>query len=796
MPPFFRAGLPPPEVRGRCTVELTSGEVRAGQLVAISAERRVAELLPAATSAPISIRLADIHLLRLDVPRQLSLDEDALRQLGVQDSAVALETAFTVQFPDGQHLDGKTRGFVKNPEGVYLNLIVPGSSLTTACFVPSEQLADLRIGALIGETLSSRHAIDRKVIGDALDLQARLRSRRLGEYLTDYAVVSVDDLLRALDQQKRVPNIKLGEFLVREHLVTREQLDRALAVQRENRSRRLGDILVEMGVVSQREIQVSLSEKLGIPFVNVRDFAVDQQTLHSISSATAMAGQVLPLLHSADQLVVAVENPLSVDLRRVRFETGLNIVPVIANGADLRLRIAQEYGDSATGAAADGEYPGFDNEAEENLAELVSQVAREAPRMQGAPHADAAVTDSALVRLVHKIIVDAHAKGASDIHIESNPRNQETRVRFRRDGDLEDYLQLQPSFRNALVSRIKIMAGLDTSEHWHAQDGKIDFGRFGPVPIELRVAIIPTANGLQDVVMRILGGVDPLPLPELGLGERDLSVLREMVTHSYGLILVCGPTGSGKTTTLHSVLRHINRPDIKIWTAEDPIEITQHGLRQVQINAKTGWTFASAMRAFLRADPDVIMVGEMRDAETVKIGIEASLTGHLVLSTLHTNSAAESVVRLLELGMDPFNFSDALIGVLSQRLAHKLCMHCRKPRIISDAEIGQLAREYCVGTAERAADVIARWTHGGSAQVTLYEAQGCQVCRNGYHGRIGFYELLPATPKVKDLIRAHGTVPQIVAAAQEAGMRMLRQDGIDKVLAGIVDLPSARAAFT
>ncbi len=382
---------------------------------------------------------------------------------------------------------------------------------------------------------------------------------------------------------------------------------------------------------------------------------------------------------------------------------------------------------------------------------------------------------------------DGHALNVSD---EAN-----TRIRFRKDGDLEDYLELQPAYCNALVSRIKIMANLDISEHRHSQDGKIAFGKVGPVPIDLRVAVVPTSNNREDVVLRILGGVEPLPLEELGLPGRDLDELRKMISRSYGLFLVCGPTGSGKTTTLHSVLHHINRPDIKIWTAEDPVEITQSGLRQVQINSRIGWTFAAAMRAFLRADPDVIMVGEMRDAETTRIGIEASLTGHLVFSTLHTNSAAESVVRLLDLGMDPFNFADALIGILSQRLARKLCSKCKRSHVGSEAEIAELLDEYCAETDLDKAAVLQQWRKGFASDglLVLYEASGCEACRGGYKGRVGVYELLSGTPDVKQLVRSRASVPQIVVAARAGGMRLLRQDAIEQILRGILDRASARS---
>jgi type II secretory ATPase GspE/PulE/Tfp pilus assembly ATPase PilB-like protein len=308
---------------------------------------------------------------------------------------------------------------------------------------------------------------------------------------------------------------------------------------------------------------------------------------------------------------------------------------------------------------------------------------------------------------------------------------------------------------------------------------------------------LPTANGFEDVVLRILGGSEPLPIEKLGLSERNLDAIKKMVTRSYGIILVCGPTGSGKTTTLHSLLRHINHPEIKIWTAEDPIEITQPGLRQVQINAKIDWTFATAMRAFLRADPDVIMVGEMRDHETAKIGVEASLTGHLIFSTLHTNSAAESIVRLLEIGLDQFTFADALIGILAQRLAGRLCPSCKTPHTATDAEIEELAAEYCLDGKLDVAAVIEQWKKkfGKDGKLTLQDRVGCEHCHDGYAGRVGIHELLIATPAIKHLIHARAVLPELVESARSEGTLLLRQDAIEKVWLGQLDLASARAAY-
>ena len=417
-----------------------------------------------------------------------------------------------------------------------------------------------------------------------------------------------------------------------------------------------------------------------------------------------------------------------------------------------------------------------------------------------------AASDNELVKLVNKVIIDAYKQGASDIHIEPYPGKAKTEVRFRRDGSLMPYISVPSSYRSALAARIKIMCDLDISERRKPQDGKIKFKKFGPLDIELRVATIPTQGGVEDIVMRILAGGEPIQLDKLGLSARNLALCKVAIEKPYGLFFVCGPTGSGKTTTLHSVLGYLNTPDTKIWTAEDPVEITQKGLRQVQVNRKAGLDFAMVMKAFLRADPDIIMVGEMRDKETVSTGIEASLTGHLVFATLHTNSATESIVRLLDMGMDPFNFSDALLGVLAQRLAKRLCK-CKTPHVATDEEIDLLLDEYVQEllaipafqkdkTGERA-KVRATWIKdfgNEQGEITIYTKKGCDVCGgSGYKGRTGLHELLMGTDRVKANIQEHARVATMLATALEDGMRTLKQDGIEKVLQGVTDIHQVRA---
>lgn len=447
-----------------------------------------------------------------------------------------------------------------------------------------------------------------------------------------------------------------------------------------------------------------------------------------------------------------------------------------------------------------GATPSAPPAADEHLAVLVKRAIVEASTDPMGEHPSEVIESSDFVKLVKRIIEDALEQGASDIHIETNPGQAVTRIRFRRDGDMEHYLSLPSALRAPLVSRIKVMARLDISERRRPQDGKINFADFGGAKLELRVAVLPTHDGLEDVVMRLLATSDPIPLAALGLQARDENAVMAMAGHSFGLILAVGPTGSGKTTTLHSILKELNTAKRKVWTAEDPIEITQDGLRQVQVNPKIGVTFASAMRAFLRADPDVIMIGEIRDEETSRIAIEASLTGHLVLSTLHTNSAAESVTRLLDMGMDPMTFGDSLIGIVAQRLVRGLCGRCAAAVPLPPEAFEALVQEYILDSPLEAAEGRARLLAAGGVDapgdLTVKTAVGCPHCAGkGYKGRTGVYEVLQNSPALRALIQQKTGPHRIFDAAVKAGMRSLRHDALEKVLQGRIDMVQARAAF-
>ncbi len=550
--------------------------------------------------------------------------------------------------------------------------------------------------------------------------------------------------------------------------------------------------LIDLYEVTLAELGGAAARFFNVPYEPYRQDRIKQvDLLRNIKSEFVKQNQWLPLEETPEGLVVLTTDPEQVRASRV----AQNVFP--KKRLVLRVTTRDEFQRTVDQFFE----PSLDHGS---VSELLSDLDEDEPDVSLADDLNAAA-DNELVKLVNKIIVDAYRQGASDIHIEPRPGKEKTLIRFRKDGTLVPYIRVPASYRNPLITRIKIMCDLDISERRRPQDGKIRFRKYAPLDIELRVATLPTAGGLEDVVMRLLSSGEPLPLGELGLSPDNMTRLKSAVTMPYGMFLVCGPTGSGKTTTLHSVLGHINTGELKIWTAEDPVEITQNGLRQVQVNRKAGLDFASLMRAFLRADPDVIMVGEMRDAETVAIGIEASLTGHLVFSTLHTNSAPESVVRLLDMGMDPFNFGDALIGVLAQRLAKRLCPKCREAYHPEADELDRLLTEYCsdlrhlpefqTDMSRARSRVLDSWKKrfaNEQGQFTLYRPKGCEACTNGYKGRVGLHELMLVTPKLKRLIQDRARVDQLLATALSDGMRSLRQDGIEKTLSGITDMGQVR----
>ncbi|MDQ5849354.1 MAG: GspE/PulE family protein [Pseudomonadota bacterium] len=580
--------------------------------------------------------------------------------------------------------------------------------------------------------------------------------------------------------------LSAGEF----ELASRQARKKAIDVEQ---------VLIDEFQVKIPAIGQALSKFFGVPYEAFKQDRVKPgELLKNLKREYVEANQWLPIDEGKEGLVVLCLDPERVRSSRI----ASNVFPKarllyrVATQKDFKETVNQFYGQEAAMDMG-------------NIDDLLSGMEDESGEggLEGSAADEvSAAADNELVKLVNKVIVDAYNQGASDIHIEPYPGKAKTEIRFRKDGSLGPYIEVPASYRAALAARLKIMCDLDISEKRKPQDGKIKFKKFGPLDIELRVATIPTAGGVEDIVMRILTAGEPLPLDKMGFSASNLERLQGAVSKPYGLFFCCGPTGSGKTTTLHSVLKHLNTPDTKIWTAEDPVEITQKGLRQVQVNKKAGLDFAVIMKAFLRADPDIIMVGEMRDKETTSTGIEASLTGHLVFATLHTNSAPESIVRLLDMGMDPFNFSDALLGILAQRLAKRLCS-CRQPYTPESAELTAFLREYCdelMGTASFKSDpkgameaVYRDWVKAygnDKGQLTFYKPVGCDKCGgSGFKGRCGLHELLIATDRLKKAIQEHARVAELLAICLDEGMRTLKQDGMEKCLTGVTQLKEVRS---
>ena len=594
----------------------------------------------------------------------------------------------------------------------------------------------------------------------------------------------------------------LGEALVHAGLLSTPALAEGLQAQQRERGsgkhRLIGQILVDRGDLTQEQLRQVIATWLGDYTVHPGDIAPEATALALVPRAVAERESVLPLIARDDALVLLMADTGDrALLDELRFLTQRRLIPLQAAPGTLMPAIHQAYRTHPSGPAS-----ATTPAARATSQELATHLGSAQPDTDAEQADVISESDNTLVRLINSVIDEAIAHRASDIHVETEPAPKNVRIRLRIDGSLTPYLELPARYRFAMVARIKIMAGLDISEHRKPQDGKIDFARFGGPPVELRVVTVPTSRGLEDVVLRLLAGAKPLPLENIGLSAPNLHALRAVVQKSYGLVLVCGPTGCGKTTTLHSVVRDINTAGRKIWTAEDPIEITQSGLRQVQVNPRIGWTFAAAMRTFLRADPDVIMIGEMRDEETARIAIEASLTGHLVLSTLHTNSAPESIARLLEIGLDPFNFSDSLLAILAQRLVRRLCTGCRQAHVADPDALESLASQYLDsggGNAPEArAALIGRWRqeHGDAqGELRLWRAVGCPQCEgHGYRGRLGIHELMLSDDAIRQHIRRRAPASDIRQSALACGMRTLRQDGIEKVLQGLTDMAEVMAA--
>ncbi len=569
------------------------------------------------------------------------------------------------------------------------------------------------------------------------------------------------------------------DYLLRNKSVTTNQLQEALAICKKI-GKSVEFVLVDRFQVKKEEVGKSLSSFYGCSF---RDFdpeaPVPVELTNKLKKSFLLYYVWVPLRWDKSGVEILVDDPK--DLRKTdhikALMTNQKIYFAVGIKEDIEKYIHHFF---------DPRVEKLTENVFENLDDIIPDISFEEEEEVEDDISGLDESSSQVVKFVDQVLVSAFRNKASDIHIEPSAITRKTTIRFRTDGVCHEYIQVPNAMAPAIVSRLKILADLDIAERRRPQDGKISFKRKGIQDFELRMSTMPTTGRFEDTVLRILTTSGTLKLDEIGLSERNLAVMKRIITRPYGLILCVGPTGSGKTTTLHSALAHINTPSVKIWTAEDPVEITQAGLRQVQVKPKIGLDFAKIMRGFLRLDPDIIMIGEMRDRETAATAIEASLTGHLVLSTLHTNNAPETLTRLLDMGMNPLNIADSFLGVLGQRLVRRLCLDCIESFQPDKEEFGYIQKDY---GAKAFKDLEVEYTSSFELQRSL----GCEKCNGtGYKGRMGIHELIEGTPDIKILIKKQATSQDLAKQAVQDGMTTLKQDGVHKVFDGITDMREVR----
>lgn len=550
---------------------------------------------------------------------------------------------------------------------------------------------------------------------------------------------------------------RLGELLVRENLITPEQLKKALE-ESKNAGGRLGESLSKLGILDETELADFLSKHYKVPSINLEEFEIDPEIIKLVSAEICEKHTIIPVNRAGPTLIIATSDPSNIFVADdIKFLTGYNIEMVVAPESQIKKAIEKYYGKQASDSVmnevmqelTDSEIESVENEEDIDIRDL-----------------EKATQDAPIVKLVNHILIDAISKGASDIHVE--PYEKFFRIRYRLDGVLFEVMQPPLKFKNAVISRLKIMASLDIAERRVPQDGRIKL-RVKDKEVDFRVSSLPTLFG-EKVVLRILDKSNlQLDLTKLGFEETQLKLFRDAINQPYGMVLVTGPTGSGKTTTLYSALMELNQITDNISTAEDPVEYNLPGINQVQINDEVGLNFAAALRSFLRQDPDIILVGEIRDFETAEIAVKAALTGHLVLSTLHTNDAPSSITRLLNMGVEPFLVTASVNAVIAQRLVRKICSNCK-----TEADVPpKLLIEMGMDPEE-------------ANEVTCYKGAGCDKCNGkGYKGRLALYEIMPLWEELKEMVLNGASAGELKKEAVRLGMSTLRSSGLQKIKEGL-----------
>ena len=662
----------------------------------------------------------------------------------------------------------KEQRFQKGFYGSYLDLDNPYKSV----FFTHLGVKSSRQLNFLGTILEEQGLVSRETLQEVISDYNKIKKKRIGETIAQRHNLDqekIEKVIRQMQKAGRIPQTaRVGDILIASNLISQEQLEDAIAQQSREKNKKIGALLIERNHITADQLLSALAIKFQLEFVNLDEMEPSQSALASLPFHLVSQMQILPLNGNEDHLLVATskpaEHPEVGDI--LRFITNRRIKFVVAPSHQINAAIEKYY-----------------TRDDQKVEDIIGEMSEEVAGIEETSDAtDVDETDSTIIKLINKILLDAYSKDASDIHLEPGTGRDPLMVRYRVDGLCHISHEIPPTYKRAMLSRIKIMSNLDITERRKPQSGKIII-RYRDKKVEYRVETTPTVGGNEDAVLRVLAKSKPIPIEKIGLSPRDQEIFKNLVSRPAGVILCVGPTGSGKTTTLHSALNYINTPDRKIWTAEDPVEITQKGLRQVQVNPKIGFTFQEAMRSFLRSDPDVIMIGEMRDRETAKTAIEASLTGHLVFSTIHTNNAPETLVRLVEMGMDPISFSEALTAVIAQRLVRILCEKCKKSFKPKKEEYEELKLTYGPDWFEKHEMAKA------FEEAKLKQRVGCKDCDQvGYRGRTAIYEMLLNTTAIKQGIKEKASTEELRLLALENGMRTLRMDGVEKVIGGVTDL--------
>ncbi|MBR7038189.1 MAG: Flp pilus assembly complex ATPase component TadA [Oscillospiraceae bacterium] len=547
-------------------------------------------------------------------------------------------------------------------------------------------------------------------------------------------------------------NIRIGDYLVEQKLITAEQLDQVLAAQKEsNGSKRFGEIVVDMGFISEINLAKALAAKLRVPYVDLGNTEIDEDAVKKIPESLAKKHTVIAINIQGRRLTVATDDPINFNiLEDVKMQTGMDTIPVLATKSAINKAIGQHYSMDNVDSVLES-VTQFKND------DLEDEASRD--RVESAP----------IVKLATTIIENSFRADATDIHIE--PFKTYTVIRVRVNGDLVELMKISNVVHNALTTRLKLISGMNIAEKRIPQDGRFTQTVDGTV-LDVRVSSLPTVNG-EKIVIRILstGNIALRKITDLGMSDYNYQLFESMIKCPHGVILVTGPTGSGKTTTLYAALGELAKPNVNVITVEDPVEKAIDGINQVQVNAKAGMTFAAALRSILRQDPDIVMIGEMRDSETADIGIRAAITGHLVLSTLHTNDAASTIVRLVDMGVAPYMVATSLIGVIAQRLVKVLCPKCKTQRMSTEEE-NKLMKLKDVHTP-----------------IPVYEHCGCPECNNtGYRGRTAIHEIIHCTAGISTIVARNGSKEEIEKKAQENGTKLLRDNVSELVQKGVTSM--------